>query len=125
MCHSNVRPEEEGIKTEHVDPILRAFHSNVRPEEEGIKTCNFSRVLRENHSNVRPEEEGIKTQGSCLVSAPEWIQTSALKKKGLRRLDGARERPDVVIQTSALKKKGLRLLFGDLDPDIFRFKRPP
>ena len=36
------------------------------------------------HSNVRPEEEGIKTVSMSLSPIAPAIQTSALKKKGLR-----------------------------------------
>ena len=42
------------------------------------------------HSNVCPEEEGIKTRNLPVNLGPLWIQTSALKKKGLRREGEAR-----------------------------------
>ena len=81
---SNVRPEEEGIKTRVCTDCRDHFNSNVRPEEEGIKTSLSGGNASKEDSNVRPEEEGIKTPVPG-GSHPGWrIQTSALKKKGLR-----------------------------------------
>ena len=58
-----------------------------------------------------------------LVSPVKGIQTSALKKKGLRRASRPAHH-DREIQTSALKKKGLRQI--DMDVHDHRlFKRLP
>ena len=43
---------------------MMSFDSNVRPEEEGIKTHSAHWSHTGVYSNVRPEEEGIKTNES-------------------------------------------------------------
>ena len=54
--------KKKGLRHDHRAPARRHGHSNVRPEEEGIKTqTSMSCTYHAIHSNVRPEEEGIKT----------------------------------------------------------------
>ena len=81
--------------------------------------CSLAR-----YSNVCPEEEGIKTQGRDRFPPRAGIQTSALKKKGLRHLfergDGSKSYSNVCPEEEGIKTRVVYLL-----SDPVAFKRLP
>ena len=61
--------KKKGLRRVTASEVRSLDHSNVCPEEEGIKTgAERNGCFSEADSNVCPEEEGIKTYGEAGCS---------------------------------------------------------
>ena len=86
---SKPRPDEEGIETKTVEPVLGIMVQvpNLDLMKKGLrqKELPFEPVLFARSSKPRPDEEGIETLIHRLPSKiPDIVPNLDLMKKGLR-----------------------------------------